>query len=96
VKSISYSKLREKKSIEPFIPHHIDGLLSYLASHFYRQHKLNQAQHYHQSIKRLLKKRKGKKQIVVTPGVKIVEIIDVKESLSVKDDINFATSGGKF
>jgi len=57
VKNISDSKVREKKSIEPFIPHRIDGLLSYLAPHFYSQHKLNQIQHYLQTIKRLLKKQ---------------------------------------
>ena len=54
-KSISDSNVCEKKSTKPFIPHRIDGLLSYLASHFYSQHKLNQIQHYRQSIKRLLK-----------------------------------------
>jgi hypothetical protein len=97
VKSISDSKLCEKNSTKPFIPHHIDGLLSYLAPHFYSQHKLNQMQHYHQSIKRLLKKKKtGKKKIVVTPDVKIYEIIDIKESICVKEGINFATFDGNF
>jgi len=63
VKRILDSELREKKSIEPFILHHIDGL-SYLAPHFYSQHKLNQIQHYHQFIKRLLKKKRVKSKLL--------------------------------
>jgi len=34
------------------------------------------------------------KHIVVTPGVKINEIIDVKESISDKEGINLATCDG--
>jgi len=33
---------------------------------------------------------------VVTPEVKINEIIDVKESISFKESINFASSDGNF
>jgi len=60
VKSILDSELREKKSTESFILHHIDGL-SYLAPHFYSQHKLNHIQHYHQFIKKAIEEKKGKK-----------------------------------
>jgi len=42
------------------------------------------------------KKKTGKKQIVVTPDIKIDEIIDFKEIISVKEGINFATSDGNF
>jgi len=42
------------------------------------------------------RKKTGKKQIVVTPDVKIDEIIDFKEIISVKEGINFATSDDNF
>ena len=61
VKSIPDSELREKKS---FMPHHIHGLLSKQAPHFYNQQKLKQIEDYHQFIKRQLNKKRVRSKLL--------------------------------
>jgi len=64
VESISDSELRDKKFTEHFMPCYIHGLLSNLAPQFYNQHKLNEIQHYHQFIERLLKKKRVRSNLL--------------------------------
>jgi hypothetical protein len=70
VESISDLESRERKSTKPFTPHYMDGLISYVAPHFYSNQELNQILHLSSIYNKAIEEKKGKKRIIVTPAMK--------------------------